>query len=91
MVRVGLHLWRGGWVDSREDNSGDVFVDEFVILKFWRTKETVGKPSSSSNGDGGQEPFAGNVSDRCDARNVGGLVLVDVDVTLVSCLYTNFL
>jgi len=65
-----------------EDNGGDVFVAELVILEFRRTKETIGKPSSSSDGDRGQEPLAGHVSDGRDTRNVGVLVLVDDNVAL---------
>jgi len=47
----------------REDDGGDVFVAELVILEFGRAIQAVGEPSSSGDGDGGQEPLAGNVSD----------------------------
>jgi len=70
-----------GWIDLREDNGGDVFVVELVVLEFRRTKETIGKPSAGSDGDGGQEPLASNVSDGGDTWDVGVLVLVDSNVT----------
>lgn len=74
----------------REDNCGDVVVAELVISEVRRAKETVGKPSSSSDGNGGQQPLAGNVTDRADGGNVGVLVLVDDDVASGGCLDTDF-
>jgi len=72
-----------------EDDGSDIVVAELVILEFGRAKQTVGKPSSSSDGDGGQEPLAGNVSDRRYTGNAGVLVLVDDDVALLGGLDAN--
>jgi len=80
-----------GQIDLREDDGGDVFVVELVILEFRRTKESVGKPSPGGDGDGGQKPLAGNVPDGRDAWNVGVLILVDDDVTLGSGLDTDII
>jgi len=55
--------WKGVGINLREDDGGDVFVAELVILEFGRAIQTVGEPSSGSDGDRGQEPLAGNVSD----------------------------
>ena len=66
----------------REDDGGDVVVAELVILEFGRAKQAVCEPSSGSDGYRGQEPLAGDVSDRGDTGNVGVLVLVDDDVAL---------
>ena len=76
-TRIGLE-----GPNLREDNGGNVIVAELVIREFGGTKETVGKPSSSGDGDRGQEPLASNVSDGTDTRNIGVLVLVDDDVAL---------
>ena len=73
-------MGKGGWTSSREDNRGDVFVVELIALVFGRTEETVGEPSSSGDGDGGQKPLASHISDRSDAGNTGILVFVDNDV-----------
>jgi len=98
---VNLHrvpvLFAGFWLSQadgshgrvREDDRGDVFVVEFVVLEFRRTEETVGKPSASSDGDGGQEPFAGDVSNRSDTGNVGVLVVVNDDIALGGGLDTK--
>ena len=80
---------RVGEINSREDDGSNVFVAELVIPEFRGAKETVGEPSSSSNGDGGQEPLAGNVSNGADTRNVGVLVLVDDNVAFGSGLDTK--
>ena len=80
-----------GRIDLRKDNGSDVFVAELVIAEFRRTKETVGKSSSSSDGDRGQEPLAGDVSDGTNPGNVGVLVLIDDNVTLRGGLDTKAL
>jgi len=67
----------------REDDGGDIFVTELVILEFRRTKETVGEPPSSGDGDRGQEPLAGDIANGRDAENVRVLVIVDDDVAFV--------
>ena len=80
-----------GGVSSRENDGGNVLVAEFVVLELGRTKEAVGKPSSGSDGDGGQEPLAGDVSDGSDTGNIRGLVLVDDNVALGGSLDTKSL
>jgi hypothetical protein len=74
---------------SREDDGGDVIIAELVMVELRRTEETVGEPSSGGDGDGGQEPLAGNVADGRDAGNVRVLVLVNDDVAFGGRLDTE--
>ena len=84
---MGTCAGRQGWgINLREDNGGDIFVVEFVILEFGRAKEPIGKSPPGSDRDRSQEPFASNVPDGSYAWNVGVLVLVNDDVTLGSGL-----
>ena len=78
-------------MDLREDDGSDVFVAELVVLELRRSKQTVGEPSSSSNGDRGQEPLAGNISDRSYTGNVGVLEFVNDDVAFGGSLDADVL
>ena len=53
-------------------------VAELIVLEFGGAKQAVCKPSSSGDGYRGEEPLAGDVSDRGDTGNVGVLLFDDV-------------
>ena len=65
---------------SREDNSRDIVIVEFVVLVFFSTVEPIGEPSSGRDGDWCEESLALDVADREDAFNVRLLPFVDDNV-----------
>lgn len=67
----------------REDDGRDVLVREVVVLVLGTAKETVTQATASSDGDGGEEGLALDVTNGVDAVDVGVLVLVDNDVALL--------
>lgn len=67
--------------DAREDNGRDVLVRELVALD--AAVDAVGEATAGCDGDRREERLAGDVADRKDVLDLGGLVLVDVDVAVL--------
>lgn len=76
---------------AREDDGRDVGVVELLVLVLLSAEETVREPAAGSDGDGGEEGLASDVSDGEDVGHVGRLELVVGDVALLVRLDTDLL
>lgn len=78
-IRADSAPWRRE--HSREDDGGNVGVVELVALN--AAVDPVGEPATGSNSHGSQELDSSNISDGKDVVDVGGLVLVDDDISIL--------
>lgn len=79
------------WLDSREDDTGDVLVRQLVVLELLGAKEPVAQSSSGGNGDRCQQGLSSHVSDGIDVWLARVLVVVHDDIArLLIQLDTGF-
>lgn len=68
------------WLDSREDDTGDVLIRQLVVLELLGAEEPVAQSSSGGDGHRSQQGLSSHVSDSVDVWLARVLVVVHDDI-----------